>query len=419
MRKLGKWQSVVFCVPNEIQQKVSSLPHVHNPTEIDVSDVLEWAISETFVDLHRGIWLWANQGRRHQRHQLLWEKAYVNGSTAFDAAHAEKFLEEEAQTLDSRYRPAQQASEELIHSSDNARVDPITKRLLSFGGTDSDSSTFREEQERELSPEIEQEREIQRPPPVSPRQHSIHQDIRSLISDGILAPASKAWMPAFISLGTTSASSHYKVENFPQRILVTEDFTQTIIPKLPSCQEYVSDFFQRSVQWILTRALEGGFIDVAMIISPYEAQELLPEIKRSKFVSLHLYAPRPNLGFTPLDTLDLYTVPRRELTWSLPRSSITELNLFSGQLYFKSAEEYVSACEFLGLAPGFGDTDTPDSTALVDGQIDLQDSNMCDAGLINFVRILMMKIRRDCDSIDKTHVGRVLDSTSLGPDDFE
>ncbi|KAK2770590.1 hypothetical protein CKAH01_14643 [Colletotrichum kahawae] len=419
MRKLGKGQSVVFCVPNEIQQKVSSLPHVHNPTEIDVSDVLEWAISETFVDLHRGIWLWANQGRRHQRHQLLWEKAYVNGSTAFDAAHAEKFLEEEAQTLDSRYRPAQQASEELIHSSDNARVDPTTKRLLSFGGTDSDSSTFREEQERELSPEIEQEREIQRPPPVSPRQHSIHQDIRSLISDGILDPASKAWMPAFISLGTTSASSHYKVENFPQRILVTEDFTQTIIPKLPSCQEYVSDFFQRSVQWILTRALEGGVIDVAMIISPYEAQELLPELKRSKFVSLHLYAPRPNLGFTPLDTLDLYTVPRRELTWSLPRSSITELNLFSGQLYFKSAEEYVSACEFLGLAPGFGDTDTPDSTALVDGQIDLQDSNMCDAGLINFVRTLMMKIRRDCDSIDKTHVGRVLDSTSLGPDDFE
>ncbi|EQB48641.1 hypothetical protein CGLO_12121 [Colletotrichum gloeosporioides Cg-14] len=419
MRKLGKGQSVVFCVPNEIQQKISLLSHVQNPTEIDVSDVLEWAVSETFVDLHRGIWLWANQGRRHQRHRLLWQEVYVDGSTTFNASHAEKFLEEEAQTLESRYRPVQRDSEELNHSSDNAHVDPITERLLSFGGIDSDSSTFREEQERELSPEIEQEREIQRPPPASPRQHSIHRDIRTLISDGILPPGSKAWMPAFISLGNTSASSHFRVENFPQRILVTKDFVQTIIPKLPSCQQYVSDLFQRSVQWILTRASEGGVIDIAMVISPHEAQELLPDIKRSNFVSLHLYAPRPNLGFTPLDALDLYTVPRRPVTWSLPQSSTTELNLFSGQLYFKSVEEYLSACEFLGLSPGLGEPDTHDATMSIDEHAETQDSSMYDFGLVHFMRILMMKIRRNCDSIDKSHVGRILDSTSLSAEDFE
>ncbi|KAF4884001.1 hypothetical protein CGCFRS4_v013080 [Colletotrichum fructicola] len=410
MRKLGKGQSVVFCVPNEIQQKISAQSHTRETTNIDVCDILEWAISETFVDLSRGIWLWANQGRRHQRHKRLWEEASVDGATSLDAAHAEKFLEEEAQSLESRYRPAQNNSEELVHLSDHTEGDIITERVLSFGGRNSNSSTFREEQERELSLEVEQEREIQRPPPVQPQQHSIHPDVRALISDGTFTSDSKAWVPAFMSLSNTSASAHFAVGNFPRRIMVTNDFVKTIIPKLPSCQRYVSDLFQRSVQWILTtipreKSTKGG-INVAIIVSPYEAQELLPEIKRSWFVRLHLYAPRPNMSFSPLDKLDLYTVPRRKWTGYLPQPSTTELNLFSGQLYFKSCEEYASACEFLGLTPGSADDDAADA-------------NMCDTGLIQFIRILMMKIMRNCESIDKTHVGRVLDYRSLGPEDFE
>ncbi|KAF5494312.1 hypothetical protein CGCS363_v009327 [Colletotrichum siamense] len=410
MRKLGKGQSVVFCVPNEIQQKIAAQSHTRETTNTDVCDILEWAISETFVDLSRGIWLWANQGRRHQSHKRLWGEASVNGATSLDAAHAEKFLEEEAQSLESRYRPAQHNSEELVHLSDHTEGDLITERVLSFGGRNSNSSTFREEQERELSPEVEQEREIQRPPPVKPQQHSIHPDIRALISDGTFTPDSKAWGPAFMSLSDTSASAHFAVGNFPRRIMVTNDFVKTIIPKLPSCQRYVSDLFQRSVQWILTtnpreKSTKGG-LDVAIIVSPYEAQELLPEIKRSWFVRLHLYAPRPNMSFSPLDKLDLYTVPRRNWMGYLPQPSTTELNLFSGQLYFKSCEEYASACEFLGLTPGSADDDAADA-------------NMCDTGLIQFIRILMMKIRRNCESIDKTHVGRVLDYRSLGPEDFE
>ncbi|KAH0439221.1 hypothetical protein CcaCcLH18_03016 [Colletotrichum camelliae] len=402
----GKGQSVVFCVPNEIQQKIAALSHTRETTTIDVYDILEWAISETFVDLSRGIWLWANQGRRHQCHKQLWDEASVEGAASLNADHAEKFLEEEAQSLESRYRPAQQDSKELVHISDHTEGDLITERVRSFGGRNANSSTFREEQERELSPEVEQEREIQRPPPVKPHQHSIHQDIRALISDGNFAPDSKAWVPAFMSLSNTSASAHCEVEKFPRRIMVTNDFVQTIIPKLPSCQRYVSDLFQRSVQWILTRVSKGRFTKVAIIISPYEAQELLPDIRQSKFVRLHLYAPRPNLGFSPLDALDLYTVPWRKWTQPLPQSSTTELNLFSGQLYFKSVGEYASACEFLGLMPVSRDDDVPNV-------------NTCDTGLIQFMRVLMMKIRRNCESIDKTHVGRALDYRSLGPEDFE
>ena len=67
-------------------------------------------------------------------------------------------------------------------------------------------------------------------------------------------------------------------------------------------------------------------------------------------MTLHLYTPRPNLGFRALDGLDLYTVPVRVGTPILPRCFVVQLNLFAGQLYLSSFMEYVEVCTFLGLA---------------------------------------------------------------------
>ena len=53
----------------------------------------------------------------------------------------------------------------------------------------------------------------------------------------------------------------------------------------------------------------------------------------SKYVTLHLYAARPNLGYRPLYPLDLFTVAALQ-TFVVPRSLAAELNLFAGQLYF-------------------------------------------------------------------------------------
>lgn len=48
-----------------------------------------------------------------------------------------------------------------------------------------------------------------------------------------------------------------------------------------------------------------------IIVSPFKANHLLPEIQKSTFVTLHLYAPRQNEGFSSLDRLDLYSVPQK------------------------------------------------------------------------------------------------------------
>jgi hypothetical protein len=55
MRKLGKGQSVVFCVPEKIKTKIRALTFKPGNASIDVSDVLSWAVSETCIDMRRSM----------------------------------------------------------------------------------------------------------------------------------------------------------------------------------------------------------------------------------------------------------------------------------------------------------------------------------------------------------------------------
>lgn len=74
-----------------------------------------------------------------------------------------------------------------------------------------------------------------------------------------------------------------------------------------------------------------------VITSPYEANHLLPEIRNSKADTIHLYAPRQNLGFSTLDRLTLYNVPASPSPDPIKRPNTIriQLNLFAGQLYLE------------------------------------------------------------------------------------
>lgn len=62
MRKLGHGQSVVFLVSKEIQTKIRERTSKSNLVPIEVLDVLQWSICETFAEMHRNVPLWAVQG---------------------------------------------------------------------------------------------------------------------------------------------------------------------------------------------------------------------------------------------------------------------------------------------------------------------------------------------------------------------
>jgi hypothetical protein len=67
MRKLGKGQSLVFCVPDEIRVKIIECTRKPQDSTLEVADIVRWAISESMSDLKRNMPLWASQGRRFNK----------------------------------------------------------------------------------------------------------------------------------------------------------------------------------------------------------------------------------------------------------------------------------------------------------------------------------------------------------------
>ncbi|KAI0179721.1 hypothetical protein GGR52DRAFT_587251 [Hypoxylon sp. FL1284] len=427
MRMLGQGQSVVFCVQEEIKNKIITLKSEArrlSDQNISVLDILAWTIGETWRDVQRSITLWAYQGRRNELHRRIWKQARRGRETQPDQAQkiefgqalAERYLEKEAQTLESRYRP--RIETESRRSANEVTTDPILVRCRKFGDVKLGSAALHEEEEQELAPEIEQEREDQRPPPAEAAHHKVHNDVRDFVRSGATTESASGYKAAFRTLRKTTAGVVFDVSQFRPRLFASVDFASTIKPARPSD---MLDSYQRSVQWILTSGPPGA-VKHMMVISPFEAQELLPTIQQSNKVALHVYAPRSNLGHRALDSLDLYTVPERLKRRRIPQRLITELNLFAGQLYFGSFEQYVDACKFLGISY---ETPGEDEEIAADGFI-LRDSDWRvggESGLrespVEFFKILYTRIRNNCENIDKTHMGKLLDNQLLGARDFE
>ncbi|CAG8236902.1 unnamed protein product [Penicillium salamii] len=72
MRKLGFGQSVIFCIPYEIKRQILLSRRPDENSDIDVSEVLWWAILETWRDVWRSMPLWAVQGCRFANQQAKW-----------------------------------------------------------------------------------------------------------------------------------------------------------------------------------------------------------------------------------------------------------------------------------------------------------------------------------------------------------
>ncbi|PYH83568.1 hypothetical protein BO82DRAFT_411285 [Aspergillus uvarum CBS 121591] len=422
MRKLGKGQSVVFCIPEEVKFKILTLCGRSPESDLTVAYVLRWAISETWDDMQRSMPLWAVQGKRYQAQARHWRVVRQDGQTSIPKCQAEGFLEPEYQSLEQRYRPGRKNDLALSSQyTDDADLCRILDRCREFATVKFSAAQLQEEQERELAPEIEQERQVQRPAPAEPEPHSVHPDIRLFVATGHLDASSTAVKPAFMVLENTSAADYLDVTQFPSELLVTMEFARTV--RLPD-KWSARDSYQRAVEWVLMSnehpSKDGTSGRHMVIISPYEANKLHSYIRGSGTVTMHLYAPRQNQSSYPVDKLDLYPIPTTLSTRPLqiPESLRIQLNLFAGQLYVSSYNEYCEICRFLGVAS----TAAPEGVAVAaDGFImeNQQAGARFTKSPLRFLKVFMSQIRKDGQEIDKTHLGKILDGKLLLRADFQ
>ncbi|KAK0270797.1 hypothetical protein LTR35_013849 [Friedmanniomyces endolithicus] len=421
MRNLGKGQTVVFCVPAEIHAKILLCTSKATSFRIEICDILHWTIaSETWTDMRRSMPLWAAQGVRFDRQDRLWRQAQNQGRTILSPQQAAAFLEDEAQSLEDRHRPSTDFTTSLFAWAEGD-VEHIEQRCQEFESLSFNSTTLQEEQERELSPEIESERQVQRPASAQARSHQVHPDLVHFVATGVLRAGSQAWQPAFATLSDTTAGSMIDLaqmgEGGKHDLLVTMDFARTVKSSGPSSN---ADSYQRPVQRILTAVCDGAVTSM-LVVSPFEADKLYPRIHASKKVALHLYNPRCNSGFRSLDRLDFFTTPHQTPATLHPRL-IAQLNLFSGQLYINDHEDFKYICAYLGIAT---ETAPEGWEVAADGFILRDDQGRVGGAAsrltkspVKFLQTLMA-MRRDGEGFSKTHMGALLEGRLLQAEDFE
>ncbi|KAF2759861.1 hypothetical protein EJ05DRAFT_463267 [Pseudovirgaria hyperparasitica] len=355
MRKLAHGQSVMLCAPMEIERKIRQHAKKVSGAALDVEDVLLWSIQNTHHYTKKCVPLWAIQGMRHQRRKVVWS----------GEGNSQVLLEPESKSLEDWYGVVGQPDHPDwlqrygpdVLSQRSREVQKIQRKMKDFETSSIDDAALHEEQERELSPECELQRQREVPPTTDPVRHSLHRDIVVMVREGRLNTSSVSLIPAFKTLQVTKMAQVFDLSTWPTGLWATKDFARTV-RAVPTDRQ---DYFVRSPQWLL----RWPETETCVLISAFEANSLLPEIQKAHKLTLHIYTPRIRDSAGASRTMDLLhrmenlqycVVPSLTAQQKTPQAvaanqaTKVQLNLFAGQLYFESQTMYEATCCFLGLA---------------------------------------------------------------------
>ena len=416
MRKLGHGHSVMFFAPPEVDHRIRSLPASEDSQSTITAKVIRWVIQETWSDIQRWAPRWAQQGMTHKSQYETLSRFLRNEITPKQLATS--WLLPEIKSLTDLYAPRHYSN---TSCSTMELDDGIRRRFESLGVSSLPDSRLDEEQERQVSREIERERETERPPVAKPADHSLHPDVIEFVRTGVLhlQPYGTAFCPVFTTLTSTSAATG-EPRVWSPYILATADFCNTIAEG-GSFRGRV-DQYLRPVQWILSGKKDEH--DVLVILSPFEADQLMPHIRLSEHVHLHLYTPRTTERMEASDDLKWYSIPALPDDWSPPWALIDQLNVFAGQLYLRNYTSYVRLCRFLGVHTedlplgDAGNTSIHRNWFNFPGSLDPEIEITFDDSPLPFV-MMLLAIRRGGMGFSKTHMGSILRGQLLTEKDFQ
>lgn len=417
MRKLGHGQSVMFFAPAEIDKQIRRVSPLGSLPKPGTLNVLHWAMIQTCHDLQHNVSHWARQGVEHNRTSEA-EKQYNETN---DIAVLEKgWKAPESRTLEQLYGIPHPSSSSSPGFTTRVRsIQSLNDRLNFLGVQVLEDPSMNEEQEREVSQEVQLEREIQRPPKRKPATHSIHHTLTTFVRTGSVPRDLLGIIPLFRPL--ESFGSHI-LSSWSESLFATEDFCNTITK---SSRAQIDDYM-RPLNWILS-SHNGGLV----VISPYEANALIPEIRGSKIVRLHVFTPRITKSMKSFSDLRFYTLPALPTSNQLPPSPLVQiqLNLWAGQLYLQDYNEYRWLCAFLGICLDTGGHGGKEIPVQSDGFVMPSDRQVLvrtrpeyaicgfPSSPVNMLKELISHRRKGMAYL-RTHLGQVLHARQLNPDDF-
>lgn len=390
----------------------------HGRETIEVRDVLFWCMNETCHNARKLIPIWAKQGIGYQKHLEAWNEIR-DGKGLFP----NDLLEKESKTLQEHYGFEKFAEDTIEFYSEAGEIGKIRQTCKTFGVKSFRGAKMLEEQERELAHEVECERVNQRPPRVGPVKPHLSDEVREFIATGTLPSThqpSTRIIPAFSILARTSVNEPEQETAFSRGLLATSDFCAVV--EKGTLKGGMTDDFLRPPNWIVSSTVNR---EILIIMTSFEINRLLPEIRQSSHVILHMYCPQVTRSTPSYQRLDFYPIPSLPVPWLVNISLVDQLNIFAGQLYFPNHEAYQRVCGFLGLH--LEDTSLEKRGVVrSDGFVDRLDRHVVGMKYespftrspVTLLRTLL-GFRRKGQSYISTHMGYVLHGRLLTVEDIE
>ena len=395
LRQLAYGQSVHFVAPPEVHQDILKVTGKSESHGIDGYDVVSWALAQSCLNIERNEPLRIMQGLSYHRRQKAAQQYGMEPEEGEVVEHtaAEMFIEKEEQSLSDLYAPPSlkpiNESSLLKVSSQNQspEVQTLLRRWNEIDPDTADGANVQEEHEREVAHEVEQETQIQRPPPAKPLKEIVDARLKAYIQSG----ASETWKLFQSADKAIIRKSSAGKKAGPQRIWTgiraSEGFYSTV--EKPASGFY-DDYF-RPVNWVLTNKSASPATQL-LVISQYEVNQLFPDITRpSSSVVLHNYEPRVTRAMSSVDSTAVSPLLQSTQNWLKLRFDLRcQLHLFAGQLYFNTYKDYLALRKApLSILPNL-------------------------AFLKEWIGI-----RRRGQNYSQTHIGRMVAGWNLQEEDFE
>jgi hypothetical protein len=387
---------------------------------IDSRDVLRWVMQQTCDEIHHYVPHWVQQGLEYTRH--------AQGRSDYMLNHDVDTLREacvsrEGRTLEEMYG-LEHIGEDLVMRATQGNI-AMAARLKLLGISTLHDPHLDEEQEREVSHEVERERQVERPPKVNPVPPSLHPDVQAFVKKGVISPGSSQFQLLMLPIAVNGEVG----DAWSPTLYGTAQFFRTVNA---SVEDNLTTY-SRAARWIVS-ADAGRSEKILVAMSPYEVNALLPLIRKSSTVHLHVYTPRVVQSMRSFSDLTFHAIPSLKLGWRKPSIGMrSQLDLFAGQLYIDSWAIYVGLCAFLGVASPeseriFGTTarnfdgfiPTKLRKTTVDLTVALEEFGVSRSFEATPVEALVKhtSMRRNGVAFVKTHLGRILHGRHLKEEDF-
>ncbi|CAF1305635.1 unnamed protein product [Rotaria sordida] len=375
MRKLGHGHSLTFWSSYEVHQQIKDQKDNTNDS-IKLINILRWVYENTQQSTWDGLHHWATQSLNFQRNISAFQHIdWYNDQQIFTDVLmkdlAEECSESEIIELINMYGVSKKLQtlfeihhnryEQAQHGVWKEIRDAVLKRLQDYCGTKQRlSQLLDEEQQRELEQELEEERQLERPPPVTPYEPVLHEEIKRLCNTNgavmNLAQYSHVFRHLPYAFIDTTFVNDCQANNWQENFWISTEFQRVIEAKGESLNPFLRPLrwiiFYRNQQLIFLSALEANWL-MGRLNSPYYKQKsnrrstttlrlLLPRIKRVQSIFINV----PTLTIPPM-----IGHPNGVAPFFIPLEWLVQLFIFNGTLYFETVDEQTAYCQCLSLCP--------------------------------------------------------------------